>query len=172
MNPSLYLAPATGRSGAYEYFERSVRTGVKQDFYSKFTDSKLGDPARIWGLTSSIQSNWETINKGDWFLFYTEENKYEYAAQVTGTEHNESLGEALRKEMLDTDHDDYRDWDLLVFLNNPVPVTISGEQVQKLFDYGHRYPVRFTRVIDDRLDSLHAEYGDIDQFIDSIRDEN
>jgi len=172
MTATLYLAPATRSSGVYAYLERAVLTGVEQDFYGEFTSSDYGDPARVWGLTSSIKGQWETIDEGDWILFYTQENTYEYAAKVTGKQHNESLGDALRKEILDANQDEDRDWDLLVFLDEPVPVTISGEEVQELFDFGHRYPVRFIRVVDDRLDAVSAEYGDVEQFINAIADDH
>ena len=170
MATKLYLVPATSRNGARRYLERTVLTGVERDFYSKFTESDLDGRIRVWGLISSMKTRWEIIDKSDWFLFYTKNGEYEYAAQVAGKENNKSLGDALRKEILHPDPDEDRDWNLLVFFQEPVPVTISGERVQELFDYRNQYPVRFTRVINDRLDSLRAEYGNVDKFIDAISD--
>lgn len=172
MTATLYLAPATRSGGVYNYFERAVLTGIKEDFYRKFLESDYGEPARVWGLTSSIKPEWESVDEGDWLLFYTQENEYEYAARVTGKEHNQALGNALRTKILDANQSEDRDWDLLIFLAEPVPVSISGDEVQALFDYGNRYPVRFIRVIDERLDSIHSEYGDIDQFINAIMDDS
>jgi|GEM_PF-3926831 hypothetical protein len=172
MTASVYLAPATRSGGVYPYLERAVRTGVERDFYEQFTESDYGDPARVWGLTSSIEPEWDSIDAGDWLLFYTRENSYEYAARVTGTEHNEPLGNALRTDVLDADKSEDRNWDLLVFLDDPVPVSISGDDVQDRFDYGNRFPVRFIRVTDERLDSVHSEYGDVERFIDAIADDS
>lgn len=172
MTATLYLAPATRGGGVYKYLERTVLTGVEQNFYRKFSESDYGDPARVWGLTSSLKPEWESVDEGDWFLFYTHKNKYEYAAQVTGKEHNQPLGEALRTKILDANQNEDRDWDLLILLDEPVPISISGDKVQELFDYGNRYPVRFIRVIDERLDTIYSEYRDIDQFIDDITDDN
>jgi len=172
MTATLYLAPATRSGDIYRYLERTVLTGVEQDFYKEFSKFDYGDPARVWGLTSSLKSEWEGVNEGDWFLFYTRKNEYEYAARVTGKEHNQSLGRALRTTILDANQNENRDWDLLIFFDEPVPVSITGDKVQELFGYSNRYPVRFIRVIDDRLDTIHGEYGDIDHFIRTIADNN
>ena len=170
MSGKLYLAPATRGGGVYRYFERTVLDGVERSFYSDHSDADRGDNARIWGLTSSIEAAWESIDEGDWFLFYTRENEYEYAARVAGKEHNPELGDAIREEILDADESENRDWDLLVFLEDPISVSVSGDDVQELLDYGNRFPVRFIRVTDARLESIEVEYGDVDGFIDAIRE--
>jgi hypothetical protein len=170
MNGKLYLAPATRGGGVYRYFERTVLDGVDRDFYSDYSDADQGDNARVWGLTSSTEATWESTDEGDWLLFYTRENAYEYAAQVTGKEHNSELGDAIREKILDADESENRNWDLLVFLEDPLSVSISGDDVQELLDYGNRFPVRFIRVTDERLESLEAEYGDVGEFIDAIRE--
>lgn len=170
MSGKLYLAPATRGGGVYRYFERTVLDGVGRDFYSDHSDVDRSENARVWGLTSSIEAAWESIDKGDWLLFYTRENEYEYAAQVAGKEHNPELGDAIREEILNADKSENRDWDLLVFLEGPVSVSVSGDEVSDLLNYGNRFPVRFIRVTDERLESIEAEYDDVDAFIDAIRE--
>jgi hypothetical protein len=170
MSVKLYLAPATRGGGVYRYFERTVLDGVEKCFYSDYSDSDWGENARVWGLTSSIEAVWESIDEDDWILIYTRENEYEYAARVIGTEHNPELGDAIRDDVIDADESENRDWDLLVFLEEPISVSVSGDVVQEVFGYGNRYPVRFIRVTDERLKSLEAEYGDVAGFIDAIRE--
>jgi hypothetical protein len=170
MTGKLYLAPATRGGGVYGYFQRAVLDGIERGFYSDYSDANHGDITRVWGLTSSIEAAWETINKGDWFLFYTRKNEYEYAARVIKKEHNPDLGDAIRDEVLDADESENRDWDLLVFFDGFVSVSVSGDKIADLFDYGNRFPVRFIRVTNERLEALEAEYEDIDGFIDSIKE--
>jgi hypothetical protein len=170
MTGKLYLAPATRGGGVYRYFQRTVLDGIGRRFYSNYSDADHGDTIRVWGLTSSMEAAWETINKDDWFLFYTRENEYEYAAQVAEKEHSPELGDAIRDEVLDADESENRDWDLLVFFDSHVSVSVSGGEIADLFDYGNRFPVRFIRVTNERLDTFEAEYGDMDGFINAIRE--
>lgn len=169
MTEKLYLAPATRGGGVYRYFERTVLSGVESDFYSDYSASDWGNNARVWGLTSSIKPEWKSIDEKDWLLFYTHENEYEYAAQVVGKEHNPELGQAIRDKVLDANKNENRNWDLLVFLEDPISVSVSGDDIQELFDYGNRYPVRFIRVIEDRLTQFEFKYGNVGGFIDAIQ---
>lgn len=165
----LFLAPATDRKGAYEHFRKTVLDGVPMELYGRYSDEDLGSAARVWGLTSSIESTWETVNEGDWVLFYTQENKYEFATRVSAKVHNPDLGDAIRGEMLEGVSEE-RDWDFLLFLDDPISVSVSGKEVADLLDYGNRYPVRFMRVTNERLESLKSKYGDVDGFIDAVRE--
>jgi hypothetical protein len=168
MTGKLYLAPATRGGGVYRYFRRAVLDGISRDFFRDYTEADHGDSARVWGLTSTIEASWDTIEEGDWLLFYTRENEYEYACCVQGKEHNPDLGDVIREEVLDADEGENRDWDFLVFLDDPVSVSVTGDEVSDLLDYGNRYPVRFTRVVGERLESLEADFGDVDGFVDAI----
>jgi hypothetical protein len=91
-------------------------------------------------------------------LFYTRKNEYRHAARVIGKEHNPELSDAIREGMLE-DVSDERDWDFLLYLDNPVSISVSGDEVAGLLDYGNRFPVRFIRVTDERLESLEGEYA-------------
>jgi hypothetical protein len=165
----LFLAPATDRKGAYGHFRKTVLDGVPSELHGEHTDEESGSTPLVWGLTSSIESTWEGVEESDWVLFYTRENEYCHAARVAAKEHNPELGDAIRKEMLEDVSDD-RDWDFLLYLDDPVSVSASGDEVADLLDYGNRFPVRFIRVTDERLESLKAEYGDVDRFINAIRE--
>lgn len=164
----LFLAPATDRKGAYGHFRKTVLDGVPKELYSECLDEELGEIIRVWGLTSSIESTWNGVGEGDWVLFYTRENEYRYAARVVGKAHNPELGDAIREKMLE-DVSDERDWDFLLFLGEPVPVSLSGDALADLLEYGNRFPVRFIRVTDERLESLKTEYSDVDEFIEIIQ---
>jgi hypothetical protein len=164
----LYLAPATRSGGVFRYLQITVLSGIQSDLYSNDLDSNRNQIIRVWGLTSSIKGSWDTIEKGDWLLFYTRENEYEYAARVIGKERNPELGNTIRNQVLDADKTENRDWNLLVFLDEPVSVSVSGVEVAELFDYGNQYPVRFIRVTDKRLEALKGGYGDVEGFISVI----
>jgi hypothetical protein len=163
----LFLAPATNRKGAYGHFRETVLGGVSREMYSKFIDEDLGSCAHVWGLTSSIKSTWENTDSGDWVLFYTRENQYEYAAQVRGKQHNPDFGDAIREELLEDVSGD-RDWDYLLLFNDPIEVSVSGKTVAELLGYRNRYPVRFIRVTSERLEEIESEYGGVDDFITAI----
>jgi len=161
--------PATRRGDGYDYFQRTILDGIKREFYSNYSSINCGDTARIWGLTSSLKGSWETIDTDDWFLFYTRQNEYEYAAQVLRKEQNPELGDAIREKVLDAPKNTNRDWDFIVFLDSPISVSAAGEEVAMLFDYSNTFPVRFIRVTQKRMNSLKDKHGRINKFIDTIK---
>lgn len=165
----LFLAPASRRDNAFDIFRRTVLTGIGRETYSSYSDSNWGDSTSIWGLTSSFKSEWKNVNKGDWILFYTDSDQYEYAAKVAEKEHNPSLGDAIRTNILDVDNNEERDWDFLLVLENPVQAAISGHKLAELLDYGNYYPVRFIRVTESRMEHLREEYDSVNKFIQKIR---
>lgn len=166
---SLFLTPATDRKGAYGHFRKTVLDGAPNELHGEHTDEELESTARVWGLTSSIESTWDGVDEGDWVLLYTQENEYRHAARVIGKEHNPELGDAIREEMLEDVSDEW-DRDFLLYLDDPVSFSVSGDEVADLLDYGNRFPVRFIRVTDERLESLEGKCGDVDGFIDAIRE--
>ncbi len=167
----LYLAPASRRDNAFEIFQRTVLNGIDREFYSRHSDSEWGDSARLWGLTLSFETTWRKINRGDWILFYTDSDQYEYAAKVVEKEHNSKLGDKIRTNLLGLKNDGNRDWDCLLILEDPIPVDISGHELADLLDYGNYFPVRFIRVTENRMERLWEEYGSVNKFIQEIRTE-
>ncbi|MFC5133549.1 MULTISPECIES: hypothetical protein [Haloferacaceae] len=165
----LFLAPASRRDDAFEIFHRTVLNGIERATYSNYSDSNWGDYASIWGLTSSFESSWQNVHRGDWILFYTDSDQYEYAAKVAEKEHNPPLGDAIRTDLLNVKGNGDRDWDFLLVLENPVSVSISGHKLADLLDYGNYYPVRFIRVTESRMEHLREEYNSVNEFIQKIR---
>ena len=164
---SLFLAPATGRSGAYNHFCKTILEGVPQERYSQFIDEKKKH-TRIWGLSSSFKSTWKNAKRGDWVLFYTQKNQYEYAGQIISKQHNSEFGESIREDFLENVSKD-RDWDYLLFFDEPIEISVSGDTISELVNYSNSYPVRFIRVANKRLDVIETQYGGVDKFINSIR---
>jgi len=168
MCENIFLAPATDRSEAYSIFLKTVCEGVPRELYINYTDSNYGEKARIWGLGESYESRLNGLDSGDWLLFYTESNQYTSAARVKGVEINSELGKVVRSDFL-TDTVDNRAWDILLFLEKPVSISISGRAIANLFDYSNYYPSRFIRVPEERLISVIDKYGDVDEFIAAIK---
>jgi hypothetical protein len=165
----LFLAPATDRKGAYGHFRKTVLEGVPQEMYPSYIDKNQRSYVSVWGLTSSTKSTWENADRGDWVLFYTRENQYEYAAQIKRKHHNPDFGDAIRDELLE-DVSCNRDWDYLLLLDDPISISVSGETLAELLDYRNRYPVRFIRVTSERLEAIKSEYDSVDGFITTIRE--
>jgi len=165
----LFLAPASRRDDAFKIFDRTALNGIERATYSNHSDNNWGDSVGIWGLTSSFESTWQNVNKGDWILFYTDSDQYEYAAKVAEKGHNPDLGDAIRTDVLNMENNGNRDWDFLLILENPVSVSISGYELADLLDYGNYYPVRFIRVTESRMQHLREEYESINEFIHKIR---
>jgi hypothetical protein len=166
----LFLAPATDRGEAYGFFFRTMLEGVSKEVFRQSSDLELERIVHVWGLMSSMRGEWETVEAGDWVLFYTRSGQYEYAAQVEGKEHNPELGDELRLSVLEADDEQGRDWDYLLFFLEPVSVDISGSEVAELFEYGNDYPVRFIRVTEERMRGLEREYGDVESFVEAVKE--
>lgn len=165
----LFLAPATDRKGAYGHFRKTVLEGIPQEMYSNFIDEDWGSRAHVWGLTSSIKPTWESADKDDWVLFYTRENQYSHAARIKGKQHNPDFGDAIREEILEDVSSD-RDWDYQLLFDDPIEVSVSGDTVAELLNYGNRFPVRFIWVTSERLEAIEFEYDGVDGFITAIRE--
>lgn len=121
------------------------------------------------GLSLRWETTWRKINAGDWILFYTDSDQYEYAAKVCNKEQNPELGDAICSNLLEVDDNESRDWDLLLVLEDPIPVEISGHELSELLDYGNYFPIRFIRVTQSRKEALTKEYNSADEFIQAIR---
>lgn len=165
----LFLAPASRRNDAFEIFHETVLNGIERATYSNYSDSNWGDSISIWGLSSSFESTWQNVNRGDWILFYTDSDQYEYAAKVSDKERNPGLGDAIRTDLLNLENNGNRDWAFLLVLESPVPVSVTGHELADLLDYGNYYPVRFIRVTESRMDHLREEYDSVNEFIHKIR---
>ncbi|WP_157744194.1 hypothetical protein [Halopenitus persicus] len=153
----------------FDIFQRTVLDGIGREIYSQYSEQEWGDSVNLWGLTSSMETTWGKVSTGDWILFYTGSDQYEYAAKVSDKEQNPDLGDVIRNNILGVDDDESRDWDLLLVLEDPVPVAISGHEVSELLDYGNNFPVRFIRVTQSRKEALQEEYISVDEFIQKIR---
>ena len=168
---NLFLAPATRSGPAYDHFQKTVLKNSAHDIIKK-SSTIDSNSDRLWGLTSTIEASWETVNQGDWVLFYTQPNHYEYAAQVVGKEHNPELGELVREDILEDEKDSEKDWTFLLYLDKPVSVSVTGQSISKMLGYKNDYPVRFIRVTQERLNSLRKKYDSVDDFIKDIEDED
>ena len=164
----LFLAPATDRKGAYEHFRKTMLDGISREMYSNFISEEVGSCAHVWGITSALQSTWVNAESDDWVLFYTYENQYEYAAQITGKQHNPDFGDAIREEILEDVSGD-RDWNYLLLFDDPIEVSVSGDTVAELLNYGNSFPVRFLRVTSERLEAIKSGYEGVDGFISDVR---
>jgi hypothetical protein len=167
----LYLAPASKRNKAFEVFQRTVLDGIDRDIYSRHSDCEWSESASLWGLASSFETTWRNINRGDWVLFYTDSDQYEYAAKVVEKEHNSELGDEIQTNLLGLQKSERQDWNYLLVLERPISVSISGHQLANLLNYGNYYPVRFIRVTENRMENLLKEYDSVTEFIQKIRTE-
>lgn len=168
---NLFLAPATRSGPAYGHFQKTVLNNSAHNLIKKHSTIDSNSD-RLWGLTSTIEGSWETVDRGDWVLFYTQPNHYEYAAQVVGKEDNPELGELVREDILEDEKDSEKDWTFLLYLDKPVSVSITGESISRMLGYKNDYPVRFIRVTQERLNSLREKYNSVDDFIKEIEDED
>jgi len=173
MDSQIFLAPAsrsTSDNRAFLHLQRTVLDGLPAESFSEDFELVGREPVRIWGLKSSVKSEWELVDSGDWFLFYTDSNAYEYAAKVIDTEFNPDRGDKIREEFLDL-HENELDsnWDCLVYFDDPVNIDVSGGEVADIFGYGNDYPVRFIRVTSDRIVGIENEFGGISEFIDFLK---
>lgn len=167
MTQQLFLIPATDRKAVFRFFSQTMLEGIPRNFYENYTNNDYGEQAHIWGLTSTTEGTWNTFQTGDWVLFYVSKNQYRYAGRVIGKQHNPNLGDAIRNEILEAENP-HRDWDYLLFFDNPIEIQISGESVGEIFDYNMDYPVRVIRVTEERLRPVKEKHGSIRNFIEGI----
>lgn len=172
MQNELFLAPASRSGSAFEHLRRSVIEGIKiADLEQDVCMNKDG-PARIWGLTTGLRSEWESVGSGDWLLFYTGDARYEYAAQISGKAHNPKLGEQIRSEFLHVTDKEIREgkkWELLLYLYSPINIDLSADLLSDWLGYERAYQSRFQRVPEERLTIIEDKFGTLDALIEEFR---
>ncbi|RLI76814.1 hypothetical protein DRP04_12260, partial [Archaeoglobales archaeon] len=120
----------------------------KRQLQEVFPDEKI----RIWGTAESNRSTWDSINPGDYVLFYVR-GRYVYCAEIALKMDNEKLAKTIWGE-----HETGETWNLVFFVRNVQPIWISREKLNMIAGYDANFiPQAFMRVNDDAAKKIIAE---------------
>ncbi len=162
--PSIFLAPCASQF-PQDNFEKTVKGGVSRDEYTQWTSEDFGDSVSIWGLSGGLEGTWDRISAGDYLLFYFGELEFHYAAMVIGKEHDEVWGSELWPDYEGDDPFEY-----LIFLDDPLRVTIDSREISDFAGYKRKHPQNFQPLNEKGLDGIQQEYGSVESFIEQHRD--
>lgn len=171
-SPQVYLAPCSkqgGDSRAYRHLLDTVVGGVNLDNCD--TSTKVSGEMAVWGLTDGNKSRWDAIEKGDYFLFYVGEERYEYAAQVVDKEANHELAIELWPDYQagETGGDDPGDpWDYIVYLDFPDRINVDSQEIHNPAGHERNFTQRFMRLNDQGREHLIDKYGGIEEFVSAV----
>lgn len=171
MKSDLFLAPASKSGNAYEHLNKSIIQGIDATDVDKDTDSDKRNLVRIWGLTTGLQNEWESVESGDWVLFYTGEENYQYAARISGKDNDPKLGEQIRSEFLNVTDKEIREgkkWELLLYLHPPINIDLSANLLSDWLGYKRSYQTRFQRVSEERLTNIENKFDSLDALINEF----
>lgn len=120
----------------------------KRQLQELFSDGKI----RIWGTAESNKSTWDSINPGDYVLFY-KRGRYVYCAEIVLKMDNEKLAKTIWGE-----YENGETWSLVFFVKNIRPIQISREKFNMIAGYDADFiPQAFMRVNDDAAKKIIAE---------------
>jgi hypothetical protein len=161
--PAVFQAPI-GNPAARENFERTVRSGLPVEEITKHTERKFdSDTVRLWGTKETVEGKWKGVSQGD-VLFFYRDGTYEYAAEVTGTEKNESLGRAVWPN-----HEDDSPWVCIIYLGPPTQIDLASSEVHELAGYDIDYPMGFSPLNEMGIGGLRGRYGSIEALVSDGR---
>lgn len=165
----LYLAPCASPY-PQRNFERTMQRGVERSEYDEWVSEDYGDIAYVWGLSSGLESTWEKIEAGDYFLFYFGNLEYRYGARVVGKgrypEWSEELWPAPDQSSTDAPA---KKFELLVFFEPPFRVSLDSPKVQEYAGYKRDFPQNFQPLNDQGVANIEAEHGSVVSFLDAHR---
>lgn len=156
--PMVFLAPYAN-AAAQENFQRTAREGVSASTVSRYTDSHPdGDPIHVWGTKDTVRS-WNKIEPGDYLFFY-QDGRYDNAAEVIDTEENEDLGRELWPN-----HEDGSPWTQIIYLKEPVSMSVESSEIHELAGYDRDHPQGFSRLHDLGVGGIRGKYGSIENLV-------
>jgi hypothetical protein len=165
--PKLFVAPAED-SRSRSDLERSIINAIDRQLvignFSDATYPELIDIERrgrgfyAWGLPNDARyvEAWFEMNAGDCLLM-TYKGAYRHFAKVTGRYNNERAARAIWRSGKDE-----QARELLFFLSEPIPLSLRCEQLN---DYLPSRYEDFTRLSDETLDRIEADFSTVDRFI-------
>jgi MoxR-like ATPase len=160
--PKIYRAPYASDK-AFSNFERTVLEGLSAEEVTQYSDRDFGsEPVRMWGTT--VVGSWKKITPGDFLIFYSS-GAYEHAAEVVDTERNEELGDAVWPNY------DGDPWDCVIYLKDPVSVTVPSAPLHELAGYNVTHTQNFAPLNDMGLGAIRATYDSVSDFIYNNRGE-
>mgnify|MGYP000471627505 CR=1 FL=1 len=113
-----------------------------------FPDGKI----RIWGTTEANEAIWDSINTGDYVLFY-KRGYYIFLAEIALKMNNKGLAEKVWGE-----YQAGETWNLIFFVKNVQPIQISREKLNKIAGYNENFvPRGFMRVNEEAAKKIIAE---------------
>lgn len=155
----LFLAPCSN-DDAYAHLKDTVLERVPIETVKKFSDRNFDhDVVSVWGNREGTSSSWETIEAGDFLLFYRE-GEYIYGAEIIDTEENGELAEELWPD------DDGDPWSYIIYLKEPFKLDISQDEINNLAGYAENNVCQgFQSLNDQGIESIQDTYGSITGFL-------
>lgn len=164
----LYFAPCDNPILS-QYFDETILTGITEKINIDVTDNKISDPFYVWGIPEQKAERYRNMGAGDFVLFYTNNGKYEYAAEITAIEHNSRVVDSLEQTFSNNDIDTKAldRWDYCLHLQSPFEVAIQGKSVHGYAGHTSNKPFNFSRLNKQGREAIRQEYGSIRSYLQS-----
>lgn len=165
---ALYMTPCNNPQ-LNRYFEQTVLKGVEQKYYKKYVQDDYGDTLHVWGITQQKGDRHSRMGPGDFLLFYSGNNRYEYAAEILGGEQNEELVQSLKTNVMEEEHDlkGLDRWDYCIYLQSPFSIDIDSRRLHDYAGHSSNQPFDFTKLNKRGRKAIESEYGDVPTYIRS-----
>jgi hypothetical protein len=149
-NVELTLAHPIELNIVAAHFPREILDDLKSD--------QDGEGIYAWGALpgEGNKRNWERMQSGDYILLY-QNGAYTFASRVILKAQNDSFARAV----WGTDEEG-KTWELMYFLEQPTRVKLPAIN---LIDFLPGQYMGFSRISDDRIERILAEYSSVDTFI-------
>ncbi len=171
VNPStIFLVPCDSAE-ARERLLRTVESGISIDELDIEPPRTDGDVVRLWATTEEEQGSWSELREGDYLLFYTRNNPddkpyYSTAAKVIGRERNTEFAQNVWPD-LDEDSSAQSNGigDHLIYLQKPIEVEVTTEELAAYYEYVSDGPHSFQRLDDSAMEAIRRDHGTVEEYV-------
>lgn len=174
MNPGLVLASATSPT-EQEIFDSLVYRGIDRERLRPYI---IGEQERIvhaWPVPEADHVNTESIQSGDFVLFYRGSNRYSWAAQVsevvTDRELANDLAQYVTVEASEDVSPSQEFSDTVLLLDIPIPIELRSYTLHELLNINQDALTRTVVPSPESVSAIVDEYGSLEQLLQSVRSE-
>lgn len=143
--------------------------GIEKKYYQKYVQDDYGDTLLLWGITQQKGERHSRMGSGDYLLFYSGNDRYEYAAEILKIEQNQELIQSLKTNILKEQHDvrGLNQWDYCIYLQSSFSVDIDSRRLHDYAGHSSNQPFDLIKLNKRGKKAIENEYGDIAAYLRS-----
>lgn len=174
MPPGVVLASATSPT-EQTLFDELVQRGIDREQLESFHPPGEDGIVHAWPLPMADDIDTDSIDAGDFVLFYGGQNRYSWAAKVRAIEHDSAAIESAFRDILsyrqaNVSLPDDQFGPALLYLEIPIPIDLESYRLHDLVGVEQEALTRSLIPDDEAIANLEDEFGSVEAMLRTVRD--